>query len=152
MEEEPHGDEAMNTAKEDAEKLLHALIPFAHQRLQKSREFFPYGGSMSLSGGIAFDAASDGTEQPPSQALIDMLHEGYKKKAISGGIKACAIIYDSRVLPPDRTEKQDAIAAAIDHRDGYSVVVFFPYSFDTSGQLRVENPFANTGRKEIFPE
>lgn len=57
---------------------------------------------------------------------------------------------DIRTVPPGRTEKQDAIAAAIDHVSGYSIVVIYPYTFDAAQKFQVGAPFAVKGAQEIF--
>jgi hypothetical protein len=138
-------------AKADGEKLIDSLLPFAEQMLQGHREFFPFGGSMALDGTITHEGAYNGTEQPPSQELIDLLRQAHQRDATAQTLRACATIYDIRTVPPGRTEKQDAIAAAIDHVSGYSAVVIFPYSFDAAEKLRVEPPFAVEGAHDIFP-
>jgi hypothetical protein len=65
-------------------------------------------------------------------------------------IKTCASVYDVRTIPPGRTDKQDTIAVALDHQSGYSVMVYFPYYFDSKGQLCVEAPFASKGEGTVF--
>jgi hypothetical protein len=139
------------TAKADGEKLLASLLPFAEQMLQQHREFFPFGGHMSPDGTITHEGAENGTDRPPSQELIDLLRQAHQWNAAAQKIRACATIYDIRTIPPGRTEKQDAIAAAIDHVSGYSAVVIFPYSFDASQKLQIESPFAVEGTHDVFP-
>ena len=140
----------MNTAKADAEALLNELMPFAEQMLTQYREFFPFGARMAHNGKIDHVSASDGTEHPPSQPLIDLLTKAHRIEAKEKKLRACAIVYDIRTIPPGKSEKQDAIAAAIDHVSGYSVVVIFPYSFDTEQKLQIEAPFATEGSYNIF--
>jgi len=138
-------------AKADAEKLLDSLMPFAKQMLQNHHEFFPFGGHMASDGTVGQEGAYNGQEQPPSQELISILKQAHQRDARDKKIRACATIYDIRTIPPGRTQKQDAIAAAVDHVSGYSVVVIFPYTFDAQKNLQVEPPFAMEGAHEIFP-
>ena len=141
----------MNPAKADAQELLNALLPFAKEMLEQHREFYPFGGRMVPDGTIAhFGATIDGTEHPPSQPLIQLFQGAFRDEARTNHLRTCGILYDVRIVPPRRTEKQDAIAAALDHVSGYSVVVHFPYRFDESGQLHVESPFAIEGEYSIF--
>jgi hypothetical protein len=142
----------MNTthARADAEILLDALMPLPEQLLQRHREFFPFGGRMAPDGTITHAGAYDGREQPPSQALIDLLREAHQQEARAQNLRACATISDIRTVPPGRSEKQDAIAAYIDHASGYSAVVIFPYTFDAQQKLQIEAPFAVEGAYEIF--
>jgi len=140
------------SAKSDAEALLDALMPFAKQMLQQYHEFFPFGGQMAPDGKITNDGAYSGEEHPPSQALIEILRRAHHQSAHEHKLRACATIYDIRTIPPNRTEQQDAIAAAIDHVSGYSVVVIFPYTFDSQKKLQVEAPFVVKGSQNIFPQ
>jgi len=137
-------------AKADAEELLGSLLPFAEKMLQEHHEFFPFGGHMETDGKIVHDGAYDGTEHPPSQALIDLLQKAFQQSASSNKLLTCAIVYDIRTIPPGRTEKQDAIAAAVDHASGYSVVVIYPYTFDAQKKLQVGASFATEGEYKIF--
>jgi hypothetical protein len=140
----------MNMAKADAQELLDVLLPFAKQMLQQHREFLPFGRRMDPDGTIAHVGATDGTEHPASRSLICLMQGAFREEARTGILRTCGILYDVRIKPPGRAEKQDAIAAALDHVSGYSVVVFFPYGFDDSGQLKVESPFASEGEHSIF--
>lgn len=142
--------DVMPTAKEDAQALVDEFMPFAGQMLTKHREFFPFGGRMSVDGEITHEIASDGTEQPPSQTLIDLLRQAHRQQAAEREIRAACIVYDIRTIPPGKSEKQDAIAFELDHRDDYSVVVVFPYSFAGDGELQIEAPFASAGDGSIF--
>src|SRR5947207_3237886 len=57
-------------AHEDLNELLNASLPFAQEMLAKHGEFFPFGRSMDVGGGIAHVAGWTGEEQPPSQEVI----------------------------------------------------------------------------------
>jgi hypothetical protein len=137
-------------AKADTERLLDSLLPFAEKMLQQHHEFFPFGGHMTPDGKIALDGAHEGTEHPPSQTLIDLLQRSFQQSARTQNLHSCAIVYDIRTVPPGRTEKQDAIAAAVDHVSGYSVVVIYPYKFDRLKKLQVEALFATEGSYKVF--
>ena len=137
--------------KSDVQELVSCLLPFAENMLREHKEFLPFGAHTKLDGTIVWEGASDGREQPPSQALLDILHGAHKRMALAQEIVACATIYDVRATPPGRSEKQDAIAAALDHVRGYSGVVMFPYYFDSQDELCVESPFAMVGDAAIFP-
>jgi hypothetical protein len=137
-------------AKNDAQALVDEFIVFAEKRLREHGEFYPFGGHMKADGEIVWEGASDGTEQPRSQPLIEILRESHRRRAMKGEIRASCIVYDILTLPPGREQKKDAIAIEIDHRDDYSVVVVFPYTLSADGVLNVEEPFAVSRHNTTF--
>ena len=139
----------MSSAKQDAEQLLDSALPLAESLLKEHGEFFPYGAAMKPDGQIVSIAADNGEENPPSQSVIDILRSTFKIAASKQEYIATAIIYDVLTIPPKRETKTDAIAVALDHRDQYSVVVFFPYKI-ADGKVELEPPFATEGSAEIF--
>jgi len=54
------------------------------------------------------------------------------------------------VIPSGKDVKQDAIAVRLDHRDGYSVIVVFPYTIGPAGNVALEAPYAAKGEQKIF--
>jgi hypothetical protein len=97
-------------AHPDLDQLLNSLIPFAQQMLSKRGEFFPFGSAMTTDGKIEAHAAYDGNEQPPSQQLIDLLTQGFRQQASSRRIRAAAICYDVRTIPPGQTDRRTRFA------------------------------------------
>ena len=142
------GDDVSN-AKQDAERLMNSALPFAEKMLNEHGEFFPFGAAMRPSGEIVSVGAESVEEQPPSQELIDILKSAFKSAAADGEYIATAILYDSLTIPPGTEEKTDAVAVALDHRDDYSVVVFFPYEL-VDGSAEFQPPFAVKGADDIF--
>jgi len=128
---------------------MNSALPFAEKMLSEHGEFYPYGESMQADGTIVSVAGYDGRERPPSQAIIDLLRQGFHVDAAKGTIIASALIYDVRTIPPGQSEKTDAIAVELDHRDNYSVVVYFPYSL-AGRKLQIAPPFATTGMGHVF--
>jgi hypothetical protein len=144
------GAASMPTPKSQCEDLLNAVLPFAEKMLAEHGEFYPFGASLKSDGTIAQTAAYDGREHPPSQPLIDMLHDGFSAEAKAGAIIASATVYDVRVVTPGTTEKTDAVKIELDHRDNYSVVVYFPYKIE-AGKVRFAQTFAEKGGFRVFP-
>jgi hypothetical protein len=67
-------------------------------------------------------------------------------EAAAAKVRATAIVYDVRVQL-SAGEKSDAIAVALDHRDGFSCIMMFPYSIrwmkvKLGTPLRNENPLS----------
>lgn len=48
------------------------------------------------------------------------------------------------------SHKTDAVAIDLDHREGYSVTVLFPYTI-ANGEPALAEPFAIAGDADIFP-
>ncbi|MFC3532106.1 hypothetical protein ACFOLG_07890 [Vogesella facilis] len=134
----------MTTPKAECENLMNAAIPFAEQMLHKYGEFFPYGFALKTSGEIVSVAGDDGREQPSSNDVIRLLKDGFVKGKNSGEYKASALIYDVIVVLPSTGMKSDAIAVSLNHRENYSVTVFFPYQL-SNGQLTFGDVFAQKG-------
>jgi hypothetical protein len=139
----------VSNAKQDAETLMNSALPFAEKMLNDHGEFFPYGEAMKPDGEIVSVGADGEGEHPPSQELIDILKDGFRIAATNEEYIATVIVYDALTIPPDTDEKTDAVALALDHRDDYSVVVFFPYQL-VDGAVEFQPPFAAKGAGEIF--
>lgn len=139
----------MDKGKEESQALMDAVLPLAEKLLSEHGEFFPYGGAMKPNGEIISVAAYDGDEQPPSADLINLLQQAYKTAAKNKEYKATALVYDVRVQLPESGEKSDAIAIALDHESGYSVVVFLPYNI-SNNQLSFGSIFAQAGENNVF--
>ena len=139
----------MQSAKSEAEELLNVVLPYAEELLSKHGEFFPFGAAMNRLGGISHESAFPGSEQPPSSEVVDLLRRAFRSAGRSGDYRATAIAYDARVQVPGTESKTDAVAVELDHRESYSVVVFFPYAL-SGGSVEIGSPFARAGTCEIF--
>jgi hypothetical protein len=144
------GAQTMNSPKAECENLMDAVLPFAEQILQRNGEFFPYGGALRTTGEIVKLAGYDGSEQPPSADVIRLLKQGFIQGAKSGKYKATALVYNVRVVLPSSGEKSDAIAVSLNHRDNYSLIVFFPYQLN-AGKIAFGEVFAQKGGADVFP-
>ena len=138
-----------NQAKDDCEAIVDVVLPVAQRLLTEHGEFFPFGGTLQTDGKVALVAGYDGREHPPSSELIKRLTDAFRSGARSGQYKATALVYDVRVTLPSNGAKSDAIAIALDHRDEYSVVIYFPYQIRKNEIVLREN-FAEKGEAGIF--
>jgi hypothetical protein len=139
----------MTVGKAEAQNLLNAILPFAEKSLAEHGEFYPYAGALTPTGEVVYVAGFDGREYPPSRDIIELLEKGLREGAESGNYVATVLIYDVRVTPPDSMDSSDAIAAELEHRDGYAVTVFFPYQL-SHGQAALAEPFATPEKRLIF--
>jgi hypothetical protein len=117
--------------------------------LNEHGEFIPYGEALNSSGEIISIAGDTGEESPSSKDVIKLLTDYFIEQAIIGNFEATALVYDVRVSLPGSDEVSDAIAVALDHKLGYSVVVFKPYSI-IDRKVKFGSMFVNSGKKVIF--
>jgi hypothetical protein len=136
--------------REEGDNLLNALLPFAQQMLGKHGEFYPFGGFVDQAGKTGLFAAYDGREQPPSQALIDMMVESFKREGPVMGYRAIGICFDVLATLPGQTSKTDAIQVAIEYSDGEAIDVFLPYSKKWFGRIKYGEVVASRGESKIF--
>ncbi len=144
------GERPTNDPKADCEALMNSVIPFAEQMLSHHGEFLPFGGAMRSGGEMVSVAGYDGDEHPQSSDVVHLIKEGFIEAARQGQYKATALVYNARVKLPSTDDKSDAIVVSLNHRDGYSIVVAFPYRID-GGKLTMGTTFAQMGEADIFP-
>jgi hypothetical protein len=144
------GEKNSAAQKHDVEQLLKVALPFAVQMLTNHGEFYPFGATMDTNGKIANVGGYTGDEHPKSTELIDLLKGAFRREGETGKIMACALVYDIRTTPPGQTEKTDAVAVDLDHRDGLSVIMAYPYKIGPDKTVQMSPPFAIKGKVEIF--
>src|SRR5438105_14493523 len=129
-------------AHPDLDELLSAVIPFAQEMLAKHGEFFPFGASIGARGEVACVAGETGDEQPDSQELIALLTKGFRDEAKRGEIRAAALCYGARIVPPGQTEKLDAIAIRSEHQNGEAIDAYLHYRKGLLGKYKYRDLFA----------
>ena len=136
---------AMN-GKKDCERLMNSVLPLAERMLRDYGEFHPYGGYMKPNGEVVHVGAEDEeTEFPKSKDLLYVLRKSFSELAQAGKCEATAIVLDVRVSLPEENRKGNAIQVCLEHRDGYSAEVFFPYEIE-DGRVKYGTTFAQEGR------
>jgi hypothetical protein len=142
--------QTMDGARADCEALLNSVLPFAKQMLDQHGEFYPFGGAMQADGQLVSVASHEGKDDPAPADVIESLKDIFTAEAKDGKLKATALVYNVRVTLPSTGETSDAIAVSLDHRENYSVIVFFPYEIE-GGSAIIGEAFAHAGTAEIFP-
>jgi len=138
------------TPQEQAEELLAHLIPFAEKMLEENGEFFPFAGKVANDGDIYHVAGYDGEEQPPSNQIRQLLESGLRQEAERGECRLSVLVSNVNLVDSQTGETEDAIHAAIEHQEGYSVDVYFPYSL-VDGALEMREPKAQERTPTVFP-
>ncbi len=137
-------------AHPDLDKLLDTTLPFAQQMVARHKEFYPFGSTMTQDGKTVSQAAYDGDEHPPSEQVIDMFTQSFRKQATEGRIRAAGICCMVFTLPPGGTEKTDAICVSLEHQSGESVDVFLPYKKGWRGNIEYGQIFASRRAQQFF--
>ncbi len=74
-------DTTSETAQNDLDALLNAVLPFAEQSIGRYGEFFPFGATVGVDGQIAMAAAgAELSERAPSQQVLDVLYDGARQR------------------------------------------------------------------------
>jgi hypothetical protein len=137
-------------AKQESEELMRAVLPLAEKMLRRYGEFHPYGGYMKLDGTIVDVGAGDpDIERPKSKDLIYVLRSSFREMASANQCRAVAVVFNVAVSLPDSNRKSDAIQVCVEHADGYSAEVFFPYQM-IGNEIVYEETFAQAATHDIF--
>jgi hypothetical protein len=138
-------------AHSDLNELVDALLRMAEMLLRKNGEFYPIGAVISSDGEIRHVGAGiEGDDHPPSQPLIDLMTETFRKEASDGKLRAAGICYDVLTAPPGKHQKQDAICCALEHCLGEAVNVFRPYIRTEDGEFEFDELFATERPPQFF--
>ncbi len=137
-------------ADSDLAQLLNALIPFAQQMLSRHGDYYPFGSSIGLDGTIAHISTFDGNEHPSSPQVIEKLTNIIREKIKNGEIKAAAICYDIRTVPPGQNKKSDAIFIGLEHQSGDAVEICLPYKKNIFGKVTYGRIFAGMRDRQFF--
>lgn len=137
-------------AKQESETLISAILPLAEKMLRQYGEFYPYAGYMKPDGTVVDIGARDrNTDHPKSKDLVSILRASLRDLASGKRCKAAAIVLDAKVILPRSELRSDAVEVCVDHVDGYSAEVFFPYRI-VDHDIVYGETFAQAGRSEIF--
>jgi hypothetical protein len=113
-------------------------------------EFIPFGATMKPDGKEAMVGGGTGEEHPKSRDVIDLLQQSYRAQGAEGKIICSALAYDIRVVAPGTSTKTDAVAIDLDHRDGMSVTVFYPYTISADKKVVIGESWATVGDNATF--
>ena len=137
------------TPKEECERLLNALLPFALDQLKKHGEFYPFGAVLLNNDEISVTAVDNGEEHPDSTYMINQLTKVHNKRAEQREIKASGICWDAKVSLENGIQS-DAVIISLEHIDNYSVIIGQPYKLGFLKKLHTGSIFAHKGKQDIF--
>jgi hypothetical protein len=137
-------------AKQESERLMNEILPLAEKMLREYGEFHPYGGYLKPNGEVVHVGAQDvDTDYPKARDLIYVLRSSFQELARAGQCKAVAMVFYVTVTLPESDQKSDAIQVCVEHVEGYSAEVFFPYQI-VNKEVVYGETFAQQRKHEIF--
>jgi hypothetical protein len=138
----------MEGSREEIEKLLNYLMPFAEERLNRDGEFYPYAAMVAADGELKSGSAAEG-EDPDVADLLVALHQELRDLAAEGSIRASGIAADVTLTDPDSGKTTDAVQLELDHAEGDAVDVYVPYESASEG-VRFGDLVSAKGREPVF--
>jgi len=138
------------SAKQDSENLMNTILPLAEKMLRQHGEFYPYGGYMKPDGTVVEVGASDpDTDHPTPKDLVYVVRSSFQELAERRQCKAVAMVFNVTVALPNSGQKSDAIQVSVEHSEGYSAEVFFPYQL-VENKVVYGETFAQRGKADVF--
>jgi hypothetical protein len=118
----------------DANDLLNACASYAKRMLRKYGEFAPFGYRINADGDAVLEPVAQ-SEMPPDPALLlGLVRQQLAERARKGLTEAVATASNVTVTTPSAEGYMDAVMIEIEHKHGYRVDAFVPYTI-TGGQF-----------------
>jgi hypothetical protein len=140
-------------ANADCEIVMNFGLPLVQELLKQQGEFLPFGAAMRPNGEIVCLGAYDGRNYPSLTGsfvdLIRSLKEAFVAGARRQEYMTTALFYEVTFTAASESERMDAVAISLNHRDGYSVVVLLPFRVE-DGNVVYDTPRAQPGEADIF--
>jgi len=143
--------QAQSQAQRDAEYLQEFVVPFAKLQLERRGEFLPIGAALTPTDKFVLMPVQASKTSLMPVDLIKLVQEDLAIDATDGTYKTTALVYDATVPLPSSGKLSDAIAVALDHRDGYSVITFLPYEL-RGKEVHMGTPFTRPGTASVFKQ
>jgi hypothetical protein len=138
------------SSREEAEKLMNAGLPLARRAVVEGREMTPFAFLMTTKGEMRPFIPTEESPGPASQQGIDSLVRSLREGAEGGSYRAIAIYAQVRIEPPSGGGMTEAIEVMLEHRGGYCVNAFFPYTRGEEGSLDFAGFFAAPRPGAVF--
>ena len=134
---------------DEIQEILNFLLPHAEDMLNRHGEFYPYAAALDADGEVSAVAADLGSDSPDVGDLLVALHDGLRRQAAEGSIRASGIAADVTLTDPDSGETTDAVQVELDHADGDAVDIYVPYETG-EGAIKFGELVAAQGREPVF--
>jgi len=136
-------------AREKAEQLVSALLPYAEEMLVKTGEFVPYGGVITPDGNVHLVEFTVDEGKPSAEQIFQSAKETMREGAQAGKYTTTALVANVTVAKSDEEQTISAVSVALDDVEGNSLEIFFPYTM-SAGKVEFGTAFAQRGAGKIF--
>ena len=142
----------MNPAvsRDELNRLLNAMIPFAQDMLGKYGQFVPFAGVLNAEGEIELLGGFADNENVTAQEIHDVLLDGLQQSAREGKYRATGLCADVHVRRGQADQGSDAIGVSLEHSDGTALDVYLPYTKPAPGQIEYGELFGAGAAVRVF--
>lgn len=137
------------TQKDDVTLLMNDGLEFAEKMLSEYGEFHPFARTMDRLGGVTDVGAFDGREFPPGSEALAFLEGGLKMKVEKDNDLAVAVFSNVTLTDRETGSRMDAVQVGLEHREGYSVNVLFPYEL-AGKAVALKDPIATVRHRCVY--
>ena len=137
-------------AHPDLNAIYDKMYEFAKGLLKSNSTFCPFGMSMTRDGKVEAFGGWTGEENQKAEEVIELIIGGLKAFANKKAIRAAGVCIDTRVTPPGKKDKIDAILTQVEHENGEVLDVFIPYKKGFLGRMKYDQPFVVRGKPRFF--
>jgi hypothetical protein len=137
--------------RDDLNRLMNALLPYAQQMLNQQAQFLPFAGAVGAQGEVELIGGFPGEAGATARDVQEVLLEGLKRGASEGKYRATALCSDVRVRRGESETPVEAISISLEHADGTSIEVYLPYARQPTGRVEYGEMFGTAREVRIFP-
>jgi hypothetical protein len=137
--------------RDDLNRLLNALIPYAQQMLNQQAQFLPFAGAIGATGEVEVIGGYPGDHVSTSKDVRDLLLEGLQQGARDGKYRATGLCCDMRMRRVEGEEPTEAISILLEHADGTVIMIYLPYVRQPNGHVEYGEMYGAAAEARVFP-
>ncbi len=103
----------MSDAQTETEELVNAVLPHVEGMLNDHGQFFPFGGAMTLDGGIAQLAVDEEHRDSSIEVVVEELKSKLRSGAGTNTYRATALVFPIQAQLPCADDETEAVAIAL---------------------------------------
>jgi hypothetical protein len=135
--------------QQQAQALMAKLVPFAAENIAEFGEFYPFGAGVNAQGDIMSVAGHKGNDFVEQQNALDNIFLEFQQGITDNGLILTAVFSNQLIQSPDKKIPVQAIVIRLDHKEGFSRVVYLPYMKTEQG-VQYGKMMMDAGKGEVF--